>query len=219
MTGKIVRFCQDSNNVNSNHYRGREKDNKLLKTFNDHQRLLLLIFVNNNLFSDRDLASSSNRTHNFFNKTLLLRRPLEVIACNNRTIFLTNIFNNIYFTQICLADQFYKIISNVNSCFYLFYYSFCFNLFRYFELFTADLHFSELCGIHRSVALSRIHSLHQMNVRDFLKLKNSVKNFSYLFIQAEYHVLLPRIFTLLLLCLFSKDKKTIIILKRQKYQS
>ena len=36
MTGKIVGFCQDSNNVNNNHFRGREKDNTLLKGFNNH---------------------------------------------------------------------------------------------------------------------------------------------------------------------------------------
>ena len=131
----------------------------------------------------------------------------EVIACNNRTIFLTNIFNNIYFSQIHRVDQFYKIISNVNSCFYFFYYSVCLNLFRYFELLTADLHFSELYEIHSSVTLSRIHSLHQMNARDFVKLKSSVKNISYPFIQAEYHVFLSCIFTLLVLCLFSKNKK------------
>ena len=83
----------------------------------------LLIFVNNNLLSDRDLASSSNRTYIFFNSTFLLHRSPEVIACYNRTNFLTNIFNNIYFSQIHLAVQFYKILSTVNNCFYLFYYS------------------------------------------------------------------------------------------------
>ena len=57
-----------------------------------------------------------------------------------------------------------------------------------------------------------------MNARDFVKLKSSVKNNSYPFIQGEYHVFLACIFTLLLLCLFSKNKKTIIVLKRQKYQ-
>ena len=36
--------------------------------------------------------------------------------------------------------------------------------------------------------------------------------------QTEYHVFLPCIMTLLLLCLFSKNKKTIIVLKRQKHQ-
>ena len=85
-------------------------------------------------------------------------------------------------------------------------------------MFPADLHFSELCGIHCPVILSRIHSLHQMNTRDFVKLKSSVKNISYSFMEAEYHVFLPCIFTLLLLCLFSKKKKTLIVLKRQKYQ-
>ena len=73
--------------------------------------LLLLIFVNNNLFSDRDLASGTYRTYIFFNSTLPLQRLPEVIACNNRTIFLKNIFKNIYFPQLCLSDQLYKIIS------------------------------------------------------------------------------------------------------------
>ena len=36
MTGKIVSFCQDSNNVNNNHYKGREKDSTILKGFNNH---------------------------------------------------------------------------------------------------------------------------------------------------------------------------------------
>ena len=135
MTGKTVSFFQDSN---TKHSRVREKGNTLLKGFNNHHIkntcfasgifsdfLLLLIFVNDNLFSDRDLACSSNRTYNFFNSTLFLHRSPEVIACNNRVNFLTNIFNNTYFSQIHLADQFYKIISNVNSCFYFFYYSVC----------------------------------------------------------------------------------------------
>ena len=57
-----------------------------------------------------------------------------------------------------------------------------------------------------------------MNARDFVKLKSSVKNISYPFIQAEYHIFLPCIFTLLLVCLFCKNKNTITVLKRQKYQ-
>ena len=228
MTGKIVRFCQDSNNVNNNHYKGREKDNRSLKGFNDHHVLYqqlfwnfycFLIFVNNNLISDTDLASSSNPTFNFFNSSLLLHISPDVIICINRSIVLTNSFNNIYFTQICLVDQFYEIISNVNSCFYLFYYSVCLNLFRYFEMLTADLHFSELCEIHRSVTLSRIHSLYQMNARDIVKLKSSVKNNSYPFTQAEYHIFLPYVFTLLLPYFFNKNKKTTTVLKRQKYPS
>ena len=111
----------------------------------------------------------------------------------------------IYISQIHLADQFWKIISKVNSCFYFFYYPACLNLFRYFELFTTDLYFPESCGIHCSVTLSRIHILHQMNARECLILKSSVKNISYVFIQAECHVFLPCIFTLLVFCLFSKN--------------
>ena len=57
-----------------------------------------------------------------------------------------------------------------------------------------------------------------MNARDFVKLKTNVKGISYPFIQAEYHVFLPCIITLRLLCFFSKNKKTIIALKRQRYQ-
>ena len=138
MTGKFVSFCQDSNNVNNNHYKSREKDNTLLKGFSNRhiknicfisaifwEISLLLIFVNNNLFSDRDLASSSNRTYNFFNSALLLHRSPEVIACNNRSIFLTNIFNNIYIYPNCLADQFYKIISNVNMFLSLLLFCLC----------------------------------------------------------------------------------------------
>lgn len=107
---------------------------------------LPVIFVNNNMLSDRDLALSSYHTHNLFNSTLPLHKLPEVFAPNSRTVFLMNSFSNIYFTQICLTDEFYKIISNVNNCFNLFYYSDCLNLFRYFALFTADLLFSELCG-------------------------------------------------------------------------
>ena len=36
MMCKIVKFSQDSNNVYNNHFRGREKQNTLLKGFNDH---------------------------------------------------------------------------------------------------------------------------------------------------------------------------------------
>ena len=161
MTVEIAGFCLHSNNVNNNHYRGREKDNALLKGFNDHhikstcfvsaifwELSLPLIFKNNNLFSDRNLTSSSNRTHVFFNSAFLLQRSPEVIAYNNSTIFLTNILTNIYFTHICLTDQFYKFISNVNSCFYLFYYFVCLNLFRFFELFKTDLNFYEFTAQH-----------------------------------------------------------------------
>ena len=105
-----------------------------------HEHMLLMILIVKKLLK-------------FLNCTLLLNRSTEVVTCTNRSIFLIDIFNNVYFTQIYLADQFHKIISNVNSCFYLFNYSVCLNLFRYFELFTADLHFSELCGIHRSVTI------------------------------------------------------------------
>ena len=62
MTVKIASFCQHSNNVNNNHYSGWERDNTLLKGFNDHhikstcfvsaifwELLLLLIFKNKNL--------------------------------------------------------------------------------------------------------------------------------------------------------------------------
>ena len=77
----------------------------LLKGFRNHQNtcfvsaiflelLLLLIFVNNNLFSDRDLAYSSSRMYNFFNSTFPLHRS-QVIPGNNRTIFLRNISSNI----------------------------------------------------------------------------------------------------------------------------
>ena len=121
-------------------------------------------------------------------------------------IFLTNIFNNIYFTQICLADQFCKIMSNVNSCFYLFYYPVCLNLFGYLELLLDYLQFSGLCGIQHSVTLSRIDSVHQMNATDFVKLKSSVKNISYFLIQAEYHVFIHCINKLLLLCLVKTRK-------------
>ena len=55
-----------------------------------------------------------------------------------------------------------------------------------------------------------------MNTKDFVKLKGSVKDISDM--QTEYHVFLPCIMTLLLLCLFSKNKKTVIVLKRQKHQ-
>ena len=57
-----------------------------------------------------------------------------------------------------------------------------------------------------------------MNAGDLVKLKSSVKNISYPLIQAEYHGFLLCIYVLLVLCLFSKNKKTIIVLKRQKYQ-
>ena len=115
MTGKIVSFCQDSNNVNNNHYKGREKDNTLLKGFSNHhiknicfasaifwEISLLLIFANNNLFSDRDLAFSSNRTYDFFNSALLLHRSPEVIACNNRSIYI--------FTQIASQINFIRLL-------------------------------------------------------------------------------------------------------------
>ena len=71
-----------------------------------------------------------------------------------------------------------------------------------------DLQFSELCGIIQNSQFTS----------DFVQLKGSVKDISYLFIQALYHVFLPCIITLLLLCFFSKNKKTIIVLKRQKHQ-
>ena len=82
MTGKIFSFCQDSDNVNNNHCRSRGKDNMLLDDFNDHHikkmfcisnfldLLLILIFVKNNIFSGKDLASGSHCTYNFFNSTL-----------------------------------------------------------------------------------------------------------------------------------------------------
>ena len=68
------------------------------------------------------------------------------------------------------------------------------------------------------MALSKIHSLGQMNARDFVQLKSSVKDIFYLFLQEEYHVFLKFAVVLLLLSLFSKNKKSIIILKRQKQQ-
>ena len=94
MSGRIVNFYQDSNIVSNNPCRGREEDNTSLKDFNDHhientfvvsamsvELFLLLIFVNNNLFSGRDFVSSSYSTYNFFNSTLHLHISPEVIVC------------------------------------------------------------------------------------------------------------------------------------------
>ena len=87
-----------------------------------------------------------------------------------------------------------------------------------FELLTVDLHFSELCGIHRSVTLSRLNSLHQINARDFVKLKSRVKNNSYPFIQAEYHIFFTVYIYVTTLLSLQQKQETITVLKRQKYQ-
>ena len=76
------------------------------------------------------------------------------------------------FSILSFADQFYKIKDIVSRYLliylfiylFIFRYSICLNLSRYIELSTDDLHFFELCGIHGSVIILKIHSLHQMNL-------------------------------------------------------
>ena len=55
-------------------------------------------------------------------------------------------------------------------------------------MFTDDLQFCNLCGIHESVALSKIYSLRQTNARDFMQLRSTINDISYPFKQEEHHV-------------------------------
>ena len=130
MSGRIVDFCQDSKIVSNNPCRGREEDNTSLKDFNDHhientcvvsaiplELFLLLIFVNNNLFSGRDFVSSSYSTYNFFNSALHLHISPEVIVCIvviER--FLVNILaNNNLFNGRDFASSSYSTYNFFNS--------------------------------------------------------------------------------------------------------
>lgn len=70
----------------------------------------------------------------------------------------------------------------------------------------------------RSSGNIKINSLHQMNARHFVQLKTSMRYIFYPFIQREYNVFWPGLITLPFLCFFFKNKKTIVILKRQKHQ-
>ena len=59
-----------------------------------------LLLLDNNIFIDKKLQFSSYMKYNFSITKFHLHRSPENIACNNRTIFLTNIFPNIYFRSI-----------------------------------------------------------------------------------------------------------------------
>lgn len=159
-----------------------------------------LVFVNNKLFSDRNWLLYGKC--NFFNRTFFLQKSREVITCNNKTIFYTfDIFDTEYFCQ----HIFYRtlpqrpVLLDYKYCkqlFLYFCYSFYLKLVSYFELFTYDLQFSILPEIYGSVTLSIFHSLHGMNVRDFVQLKSCVKDIFYPFIHGKYHDFLPCVIAL-----------------------
>lgn len=81
------------------------------------QFLLLLLFVDNKLFIEKLIHFNSYCKYDFSNSMFCLHRSPKNIACNQRSIFLTNIFPNIHFRQI-LQDFKY-------THFYLLSYAVC----------------------------------------------------------------------------------------------
>ena len=108
----------------------------------------------------------------------------------------------------------YNIFEKFVKNFFRFYYL---NLIFNIECFIESSQSSELPSIFNSMISIESPTNHLLYFMDFVQL-NSTKDVTYFYIPIFYFVFIPLLFTILLSEYSSNNRKTILSLKRSKYQ-